>query len=138
MEFSNSSIAAGTLYGISGSTRMSFIEYHYPLLQELHDWSDYHIQLAGLDDLACMKLAAIAQRGLRKDFIDIYIMVKEYKPLGELLSLYKKKYQTENYIPVLMGMVYFQNAEQEPDPPLWSEKWSEVKRTLSSWVKELS
>ncbi len=79
--------------------------------------------MASLDDLACMKLAAVAQRGSRKDFIDVYTLVKSHKSLPELLSFYQKKYQIENITSVLMGLIYFDDAENEPDPPQWKEDW---------------
>lgn len=137
LEFKTENVGTGTLYGSLANIRMSFIEYHYPLLEPLQLWEDCNCNLASLDDLACMKLAAVAQRGLRKDLIDVYSLIKEYKPLPKLLSLFMRKYQTDNVIPVLMGLVYFKNAESEPDPLLWSVSWSEVKKSLAAWVKQI-
>ena len=54
--FETDSSAPGTLYGMVNSVRASFIEYRYALLQPLLAWENGQCQLAGLDDLACMKL----------------------------------------------------------------------------------
>jgi hypothetical protein len=66
--FSTEQTAPGTLHGQVEGVRVGFLEFHYPLLAPLVHWSDTGANLASLDDLACMKLAAIAQRGLKKDF----------------------------------------------------------------------
>lgn len=137
INFVTDSIERGTLYGNIENVRLSFLEYHYDLLQPLTFWKESSCYLASLDDLACMKLAAVAQRGSRKDFIDVFSLVQQYKPLPELLLLYQNKYQTENIAPVLMGLVYFDDADQEPDPPLWSIGWQEIKREISGWVEQI-
>jgi hypothetical protein len=59
--------AAVTLHGVSRGVRMSFFEYRNPLLRPGLDESG--VVLASLEDLAAMKLAAVAQRGSRKDFL---------------------------------------------------------------------
>lgn len=137
VNFVTETVERGTLYGNIDNVRLSFLEYHYDLLQPLIFWKESSCFLASLDDLACMKLAAVAQRGSRKDFIDVFSLVQQYKPLPELLFLYQKKYRTENIAPVLLGLVYFDDAEEEPDPPLWSLEWKEIKRKVSEWVRQI-
>ena len=127
----------GTLYGNIENVRLSFLEYHYGLLQPFVPWEAGNCHLASLDDLSCMKLAAVAQRGSRKDFIDVFMLVQQHKPLPELLTLFQKKYQTHNITPVLLGLVYFDDAEEEQDPPLWSVGWNKVKREISNWVRQI-
>jgi hypothetical protein len=61
LEFETGQTAPGTLYGRAGGVRFSLIENHYPLLQPLEGWPETGANLASLDDLACMKLSAIAQ-----------------------------------------------------------------------------
>ncbi len=84
-----------------------------------------------------MKLAAVAQRGSRKDFIDVYTLAHRHRPLSELLKLYQIKFKTDNLAPVLMGLTYFDDAEDEPDPPLWPEKWEQVKIKILGWVRSI-
>ena len=92
-----------------------------------------------MDDLACMKLSAIAQRGARKDFLDIYALCTVHRPLPELLPLYQKKFNVEDISPVLYGLVYFDNAEEQRMPVmLWDVRWSRVKSALRDWVREIS
>lgn len=49
------------------------------------------MELADERDIACMKLDAMASRGSKKDFIDLYFVLKKYT-LSELLELFSKKY----------------------------------------------
>jgi hypothetical protein len=72
--FVTRSIERGTLHGSVSGVQVSFLEYRYPLLQPLVAWPMFGCTLASPEDLACMKLSALAQRGAKKDFIDIYAL----------------------------------------------------------------
>ena len=132
-----SQAARGTLHGQSGDVLVTVLEYKYPLLQPLYLWEEADCWLASLDDLACMKLSAIAQRGSRKDFLDLYHLVKRYKPLAELLALYQKKYGLSDVAPVLYGLAYFAEADEEPQPLQSADDWKTVKKAIAGWVKEI-
>ncbi len=93
LQFETSQTAPGTLYGLVAGVRMSFIEFRYPFLQPLQTWEETGTCLASVDDLACMKLAAIAQRGSRKDFYDVHTLLARHRRLNELLALYQQKFQ---------------------------------------------
>ena len=41
------------------------------------------LPLADPDDIAAMKLAAVAGRGSRKDFVDLYVYAHEIAPLHQ-------------------------------------------------------
>ena len=45
------------------------------------------VALAGIKDIAAMKLSAITNRGTRKDFVDFYFLLK-YFSFEELINLY--------------------------------------------------
>jgi hypothetical protein len=95
--------------------------------------------LAFLEDLACMKLSAIAQRGARKDFCDIYALGKKFFSLKEMLDFYQKKFNIRDIGSVLYGLVYFDDAESERMPRmLWDINWGEIKKTILQWVKNIS
>jgi hypothetical protein len=138
-EFVTKRTSPGGLQGMLASVWMSFLEFRYPLLQPLAEWEEMGCQLAGLDDLACMKLSAIAQRGSRKDFYDVYMLVNPHRPLSELLALYRQKFAVSDITSLLYGLSYFDDAEEEPDPPLLlGLSWKMVKKRMEKWVKELS
>jgi hypothetical protein len=138
MPFETSRTAPGTLHGTVLGVQVSLLQYRYPLLMPLVESAEYHCQLASLSDLACMKLAAIAQRGAKKDFIDVYAIGKTIS-LEEMLHLYRQKYQVADIVHILQALSYFDDADQERTPVmLWEVGWREVKKALRSWVSRLS
>ena len=84
-----------------------------------------------------MKLSAVAQCGLRKDFYGVHALLTRHCPLSELLALYREKFQISDITPVLYGLSYFDDAEQEPEP-LMLEKttWKQVKQDIVQWLNQ--
>ena len=131
--------APGTLHATMGGVQVSFFEFRYPLLQPVTPWKEMGCRLASLDDLACMKLAAIAQRGERKDFCDLYALGTKHRPLRELIRLYQRKFDVQDISSVLYGLVYFDDAESGPMPRmLLKVRWDTIKATIQEWVKDLA
>lgn len=136
--FKTDQISPGTLHGSIAKVRVTFLEFHYPLLKPLVHWKEMDCSLASLEDLACMKLSAIAQRGARKDFCDILVLGLEKFSLKEMLDLYRKKFNMKDVSHVLYGLVYFDDAEKERMPKMLQDvKWAEVKKTIQGWVKQI-
>ena len=139
LDVSDPQVAPGTLHGLVDSVRVSFLEYAYPLLSDPTDWPEYQMRLASLDDLTCMKLAAVAQRGSRKDFLDLYVLATEHVPIRSALELYQHKYGTQDIAHVLLGLSYFDDADSEPPPVLLTDlSWEEVKRQFQEWTRGLA
>jgi hypothetical protein len=131
------SVERGTLHVSANGVRMSLFEYAYPTLHRTIRWPKMQCRLASLDDIACMKLSAIAQRGARKDFVDIYALLKKHKPLESLFPLYQKKYGLKDVAPVMYGLSYYADAEREPMPfMLWSHTWRSMKAAIELAVKQ--
>ena len=84
--------AAGTLTVTLRGVPTSFFHYDYPLLRPLHE-TPWTIGLADPDDIAAMKLAALAGRGSRKDFVDLYFHCREDGSLEEVFRLFREKYR---------------------------------------------
>jgi hypothetical protein len=85
-------VSPGTLHGSIQDVRVTFLQYQYPMIKSVQHWEDMDCNLASLEDLACMKLSAIAQRGARKDFCDLYALGKTSFSLQQMLGFYQKKY----------------------------------------------
>ncbi len=137
--FQTNQIDKGTLHGYIDNVRVTFLQYHYPLLQPTQMWKEFGCHLASLDDLICMKLSAIAQRGARKDFLDIFTLCSQHKPLSELLENYQRKFSIDDIGHVIYSLTYFQDAEGEPMPPVHAgQDWDIIKQTIQGWVKDLS
>ena len=132
-------ISPGTLHGSIQNVRVTFLQYQYPLLKPLERWKEMDCELAALEDLACMKLSAIAQRGARKDFCDLYALGKTTFSLQKMLDFYQKKFSIRDIGSVLYGLVYFDDAENERMPRmLWDVTWRDIKKTIIQWVKDVS
>lgn len=131
-------VAPGTLHATVNGVRVSILEYLYPQLSEHVVWPEYSCSFASLDDLGAMKLAAVAQRGSRKDFVDIYALGDKHKPLLDLLELYRRKYSVQDIGHVLAGLAYFDDAEDEPMPTmLWDVSWHAIRSRISDWTKAI-
>ena len=108
--------------------KVDFVNYTYPWLQDeiLIDG----IRLAGIQDIAAMKLAAVTGRGSRKDFIDIYFLLQDYN-LKQLLDFYNKKYYDGSEYMVLKSLTYFDDAEDDHSVDLIQKvSWTRVKKFI--------
>ena len=130
----------GTILGYLGKTRFSFFFYKYPLLFKTHKFLD--INIADIKDIAAMKIAAIADRGTKRDFIDLYFILNEAKimTLEKSLKLYDKKFKvlSQNKLHILKSLVYFDDAENEPMPMMIRDiEWGKIKEVIVDKVKKL-
>jgi predicted nucleotidyltransferase component of viral defense system len=95
------------------------------------------IRLVSKKDIAAMKLNAIAGRGSKKDFIDVYQLLKDFS-LVEMLAFYSQKYPNGSEFMVLKSLLYFDDAEIEPDPiMLIPISWNQVKERIINEVKAI-
>jgi hypothetical protein len=80
-------------------------------------------------------LNAIAQRGSKKDFYDMYFLFKKI-PLGDMLKTYEIKFQTQNMYQVVKSLTYFADADEYDDPIVFDKKitWGKVKASISKTV----
>ena len=137
--FDTESVAPGTLHGRVRSVRVSVLEYRYSLLRSPMTWAEANCSVAALDDLAAMKLAAVAQRGAKKDFFDLYALTRAHRPLAELLPLYREKYDTADLAHLLYALTYFDDADPQPTPTLlWDVTWPEVKTAVRTAAREVA
>ena len=84
-----------------------------------------------------MKINAIEGRGSRKDFIDIYFLLQHYS-LNQILQFYQRKYPENSVFRALMSLTYFDDAEQQDMPTMFSDKtWTEMKQYIVNQVKNI-
>ena len=122
--------------GFIGAIRVTFILYPYPLLEPPIRWDEFGCPIASLRDLVCMKLWAVANRGSRKDFIDIYALLSSGVLLTEALQHYRRKFGVQDVMPVLYGLTYFDDAEKQPMPNvLIQEGWGRMKSAIQGWTR---
>ena len=127
-----------TIIGTFEGIKFSLFYYQYPLLSPLTKIFT-NANIASRKDIAAMKVAAIVQRGTKRDFIDLYFLLKNFT-LKQALDLYSKKFQSlgASRTHVLKSLVYFADAEGEPMPQLTEPlKWQKVKELILKKAQEL-
>lgn len=97
----------------------------------LEDFQVYReIKVAGIRDIALMKIIALVQRGTKRDFIDLYFIEKEAIKIEELINLFSQKFRITSYQPMLVykSLGYFEDADREVTPKMFKEvSWEEIK-----------
>uniref|UniRef100_A0A7C4X9N4 Nucleotidyl transferase AbiEii/AbiGii toxin family protein n=1 Tax=candidate division WOR-3 bacterium TaxID=2052148 RepID=A0A7C4X9N4_UNCW3 len=128
----------GTVLGEFRGIRVSLFVYKYPLLFPALKYLSLNI--ADIRDIAAMKIDAIATRGLKRDFIDLYFICKSGYKLVEILKFYDKKYRNlaSNLIHIKKSLVFFDDAESDAMPKMIkSVNWEEIKEYFEREVKKL-
>lgn len=126
--------AEGTLDVFIQDVKVSFLEYPYPLLNPMVPYRN--LRLASVLDIACMKIVAISARGSKKDFVDLYFILKTYS-LEQIFAAVGTKYANTQYqtFHLLKSLAYFTDAESDPDPDFTTPTdWGEVKHSLEEAV----
>ncbi len=69
-------------------------------------------------------------RGSRKDFIDIYFIMKEMGLDSEdVLELFQRKFGKYNTLIIKKALTYFEDAEKEPEIELIKKiNWEDIKK----------
>lgn len=119
---------------IVNNIKVDFVHYNcYPWIEEAI--VEDGIRLASAKDIAAMKINAIEGRGTRKDFVDIYYLLKHFT-LSEIISFYKEKYPNYSDFRALMSLTYFEDAEQQPMPRMFDQTtWSDMQQKILEEVR---
>ena len=99
-----------------------------------------NLNIASILDIAVMKLVAIGGRGAKKDFFDLYNII-EMCNIGsyELVNGLKQKCgENINYVNIIMGLSYFEDAEDEILPNTFvNYNWENIKKFFIELQKEI-
>lgn len=126
--FDTSKKERNTLNGELEKVKMSFFKIPDKPIRPLFELDS--IRMADLLDISLMKIMAIADRGTRRDFIDLYVLAHGFMSLEELLQLLPEKYGAWKYnlAHILRSLGYFIDAEQEDMPHMLEPlDWKTVK-----------
>ena len=116
------------IYTVNG-IKVDIVNYPYGWTKPVLDIAG--IRLASVEDIATMKLAAITGRGTKKDFVDLFFLLKKFN-FVELFDLYNKRFPDGSEFLVLKSLAYFKDADKdEPPQMLINTEWSEIKQTLT-------
>ena len=122
-----------TLLGNILGTKISFFTYRYPLITPSINVSG--ITLAGVGDIAAMKIDAIGGRGTKRDFVDLYFICQQYS-LDKCFDFYQRKYPhgSNNLFHLIRSLSFFEDADNPPQElkMLKNVSWEEVKQFFKS------
>lgn len=129
-------VEKNTIYGQLFGAKISFIAYPFFIPKQKNLWYGA-IRLLNPIDIAVMKIITVSQRGRKRDFFDLYWCAKNIEPLEIIIKRLKTQYPkvAHNYHQILKSMVYFEDAESDPEPEIYFEaNWKKVK---DFFIKEI-
>ena len=108
--------------------KVDIVNYSYPILE--NTLISDGIRMVGLKDIAAMKMNAIAGRGCKKDFIDVYYLL-QYFTLEVMIDLYLQKYSNGSEFLVRKSLTFFDDAEEEEMPLMMEDiSWNRIKERV--------
>lgn len=118
--------------------KTSLFKYEYPFIEKPVIYEN--ITIANLVDIAAMKIIAICQKGVKRDFIDLYFILQKI-PFHLIVNCMVKKYGLERINPIIIGksLIYFPDADTNPDPEYlkgFEMEWKEVRNFFQQHVKQ--
>ena len=119
-----------TVKGEIEGVKIDCIAHCYPWLKPFRIEGSW--RLADLEDIAAMKLNAIAGNGTRiKDFIDIAYLSSVFS-LQQMLGFYELKYHSNTLMP-LKGLIYFEDINKNEPVQMANGKpliWKRIEKRL--------
>jgi hypothetical protein len=97
------------------------------------------IPLASMEEIGAMKLAAIIDRGTRKDYVDLYYILQRVS-LDSLFRVAAVKYAKVRSFPVsaTRALSYFDDAESLPMPQMIDKTpWPKMRKYLETKAVEV-
>jgi hypothetical protein len=123
--------------GITEAQRAALAE----LLATTESRTGIAVPIASREDLACMKISAIAGRGAAKDFWDLDVILQHGVANGDLsllLGAYARKFPVEDVGHAVRSLAYFGEADAAPLPlGLSAEGWRTIKDSFAKTVLAL-
>lgn len=109
---------------------------HYPMAQQPVLLES--VPLATVPEIGAMKLAAVIDRGTRKDMVDLYHLLQVVS-LETIFEVAAVKYARVRSFPVhaMRALAYFADAEAQPMPRMLDKTpWSKMKKFLERQALE--
>ncbi|MEK6543477.1 MAG: nucleotidyl transferase AbiEii/AbiGii toxin family protein [Elusimicrobiota bacterium] len=143
MSLGDLQITLETGHSITGSfnkAKVTFLYYRYPLIRPLVTGKAPPALCHPLD-IGLMKIEAVAGRGRKRDFVDLYFICQKEMSLPDLFELYPKKFG-QNETPLyylLKSLCYFNDAEDDPEI-LTSPRvpWLKIRRFFEEATRSLA
>lgn len=110
---------------------------HYPHLPIAPIEIEKGIRFYSSSDIAAMKIQAILGRGKKKDFWDLYELLKHFS-LQQIMDWHKLKYPNQMLaISIPHAITYFVDAEESETPVSFNKQtWESIKKEISKTVND--
>jgi hypothetical protein len=118
--------------------KFSFFEYGFPLVKSTIREESLGVDIASDEDISAMKLLAIAKRGVKKDFYDLWFLMKKRGwDLKDVIGFAKFKYPNIDAGIYLRSIVYFKDTEKETAQKEVEMVWEQIKEFFEFQCKSL-
>lgn len=114
--------------------KVDMVNYPYDFIQNYETVEN--VRLLPIDKIAVMKLMAIANRGTKRDFVDLYFLLKKYSFM-EIMQFFSLYFPHVNPFHILKSLSYFEDAENQTMPTMLEKTdWEKVKKTIYTTVQK--
>lgn len=122
-----------TIQGVKVDT----VTYRYPLIRPTASLDG--IRMFAVEDIAAMKLAAVTNREMKKDFYDIYTLIDHFG-FAKLCEWYQQKFPDTSLFMMIKSATYFDDADRSETPVLFNRKesWEAAKAFILREVTNYS
>jgi len=137
VEVQSLKLEPGTAVMIVDGVKVSLFQYPYPFAEPMELFNG--TKVAGIVDITGMKLIAIMQGGARRDFVDLYTVLRT-TPFRVVAHNAIQRFGPTLIEPVIIGkaLAWFADADAQPDPVYLGKplQWSAIKRFFRSSVSQ--
>jgi len=121
----------GTFLGQVNGLEYSVFRYRYEVVGRVREIEG--CQVASLEDIGAMKLAAICQRTVKRDYVDLHaILTTGRVTMGDLASAWNRKYPGKDIRFALRALGYFADVDKARMPEMLSKSsWETIKTDLA-------
>jgi len=123
------------LMGTVNNIKLDVISHQYPWIKDT--FNEEGITMAGIEDIAAMKLNAIVGNGSRvKDYADIAFLSTHFS-LQEMLDFFEKKYPNNNSVIALKSLCYFEDINFDVDVQYQKQGvgWKQIESRIIEMVQ---
>ena len=128
--FSLSFVEKNTLKGDIRGVKVDLITFPYRMVNPMI--MEGGMRLAGMGDIAAMKLSAIAQNGTRlKDFVDIAFLSSAMS-FSEMINCYAEKFPNSNPVIPLKAVSYFDDINYNESIAVFNARfdWEKIRKRI--------
>ena len=129
-------IRSHTLHCVKNEVKLTFLFNDIDLVFRTILWNG--INIASWEDIVSDKFKTISQRGAKKDFYDLYAAIIIKSTIPGICDYFLRRFGHTgiNLYHVLKSLVYFEDAEKEPDPIFMAKDYVWECRNIKKFFEE--